>query len=66
VDFQSDLETKAVILPSTYTVKGTGKGRAIPLQQLRVSEHEVPKFQNNGHLKVIRFSALNTGFFNAH
>jgi hypothetical protein len=37
VDFQSDFETKAVILPSTYTVKDTGKVRTIPLQELRVS-----------------------------
>jgi hypothetical protein len=35
--------------------------RAIPIHALRVPGVEAPSFQNNRHMKVVRFSALHTG-----
>jgi len=41
-----------------------GKGKAIPLQAWTpwgFQEVEVPRFQDNRHMKVVRLSALSTG-----
>jgi hypothetical protein len=39
------------------------KGKAIPLQAWRGPEAEVPRFQDNRHMMVVRLSALRTGRF---
>jgi len=53
-------------LPDSEKKAGKGKGKAIPLQALRVGQEvEAPRFQDSRHMKVVRLSALRTGRFYA-